>query len=138
MRGRPHSAEPEPFLQHVLLCRALGNVLANPATVEAVRSMFIQAMCEAATSDLLCWSMEKGLDQGGRHKHAHASHVAAATTCMHEAEQALHLAGAAGDMEKLAWVAAEPAVKRLVDAYSGDDLCDDDLDTWDRMVSISA
>ena len=111
-------------------------MLANPATGGAVRSMFIEAMCKEATSALLCWSMEKGLCQGGRHKHlhVHASHVAAATMCMHAAEQALHLAG---DLEELAWVAAETAIKQLVNAFSGDDLCDDDLDTSDPVVSVS-
>ena len=52
---------------------------------------------------------------------------------MHEAEQALHLAG---HLAELAWEAAESAIKQLVNAFSGDDLCDDGPDTSDPVVSV--
>ena len=67
-------------LQHVRLCALLYEQMARVAA-KGVRSAFLEAMSEEATSDLLCWSMEKGLGQGaaqGEHLHACARVVLAA------------------------------------------------------------
>ena len=61
------------FVQHVLICGTLYEWMGSPIAAEAERKMFIEAMCEEATCDLLCWSMETALSQG--HGDAQAEHV---------------------------------------------------------------
>ena len=51
-------------VQHVLICGTLYEGIDSRAASEAELSMFIEAMCCEATSELLCRSMEKGLGTG--------------------------------------------------------------------------
>ena len=69
------------LVQHVVACAALGTQIRSSDTAEAERSMFVEAMCEEAACDLLCWAMEKGLGPGGAQAepvHACAHRVLAA------------------------------------------------------------
>ena len=70
--------------QHMRICETLYDRMASPFATEALRSAFIAAMCEEVTSDLLCWSMEKGLDQGDVQAgplHARSHRALAAARC---------------------------------------------------------
>lgn len=51
--------------QHVHLCETLYDRMASPVAAAALRSAYIDAMCEEATCDLLCRSMETGIKRGG-------------------------------------------------------------------------
>ena len=51
-------------MQHMQVCFYLQQRLGTADDTEAMRSVFIEAICEEATSNLICWSMEKGLGQG--------------------------------------------------------------------------
>ena len=59
------------------LCVVLHKRTAGPAAGEAARRVFVEAMCEEATRDLLCWSMEKALRQGA----AQAQQCACSHSC---------------------------------------------------------
>ena len=50
--------------QHMLIHVELYHRMGAPVAAEAERSMFIEAMCGEASSDLLCSSLEKGLCRG--------------------------------------------------------------------------
>ena len=63
-------------LQHMRIHVALYAWAATPVAAEAERSAFVEAMCGEATSDLLCWSLEKGLGQGDpQAEHVHGMHT---------------------------------------------------------------
>ena len=51
--------------QHANICKTLYQRMSNPVAVKAVRTAYIEAMCDEASSDLLCWAMEKALGPGG-------------------------------------------------------------------------
>ena len=100
-------------------CLALYNGMARPVASEAVRILFIEAMCAEAASDLLCWSMANGSGQGGRTGTALASIVLGATV---KTSTALTLLILAGVMGQLAWPIAQAAIQALIVAYAGEEL----------------
>ena len=80
------------MLQHMTLCGTLYEHMVTPIASTAVRAVYVEAMCEQATRDLLCWSLEKGLAQGDASigaPHACAHRVlAAAAVRTEQAERA--------------------------------------------------
>ena len=54
--------------QHMQLCAMLYERIVQPTrgpvAGDADRRAYVEAVCEEATSDLLCWSMENGLGKG--------------------------------------------------------------------------
>ena len=63
-------------MQHAAICWTLYDRMGILGAAEAERSMFIEAMCEEATCDLLCWSLDKGLGQGdAQAEHGHTAHI---------------------------------------------------------------
>ena len=44
---------------------AINERMGGPVAGAAVPRAYVEAMCEEATSDLLCWAIENGLDQDG-------------------------------------------------------------------------
>ena len=90
--------------------------MVSPSAAEPVRIAFIGAVCEEATSDLLCWSMEKGLGQGD----AQAEFL---PFCAHDQQQLCvygqpkRAASLADDLGKHAWSSAQRLVTSLLNAY---------------------